>query len=620
MKTMSYFLPKLLLLVCWLMVQSQTDARETPDFDRLIDIAKQYDMPMPPSDAKLVLATRGWTTLIQGRNSSTSRDPGIYQPAFLLKDESKPKQTIALFAWSKEKIRDHAEHHPATKEYSLEQPVSKERGYHLSLSDPACFVTSIQLAERGELDKANQLYQQFAEQKYIGSFKGQRDSLGSLKAAPEKLLAHCIYQYLYEVTLATEADQQSIYKKLVVLKENYPWLFSDRKQDYFRFHRYEFLQSLKASVEAKPVNPGSVEGLIVKWGDIKSKYRHLGFFDERTVESDVCAREIFWRGLKGMRDLVTLQNDIRLTKHVRQAIMNSPERRLRVGDLAKQLLEHMSGSFEIDEAMKKLQDESLDSSSFFQRAAFTRDKDQNITEVHEVPLRIVSRLHPESLADVAIELLENGSPDASLFSVFETIAESEFANERKSRLLCKLFDGLETLGQQRSLLQYLVKVDEKACVDRLIPILESLPADVDGPYWTAEEAHFTHVVVQCKASEVWDKYLKVVKRSSVGLRMEMMGSLNYSYIGDRQLKQRVRFLAQFLEDDELRDKGKTSQKYEGPCAVFTIPKIEVRNFVASKIDSLISKKSARPDEFWSEQQWATLRKKVATEVKRFEQK
>ena len=96
--------------------------------------------------------------------------------------------------------------------------------------------------------------------------------------------------------------------------------------------------------------------------------------------------------------------------------------------------------------------------------------------------------------------------------------------------------------------------------------------------------------------------------------------MNYSYIGDRQLKQRVRFLAQFLEDDELRDKGKTSQKYEGPCAVFTIPKIEVRNFVASKIDSLISKKSARPDEFWSEQQWATLRKKVATEVKRFEQK
>ena len=101
--------------------------------------------------------------------------------------------------------------------------------------------------------------------------------------------------------------------------------------------------------------------------------------------------------------------------------------------------------------------------------------------------------------------------------------------------------------------------------------------------------------------------------------MEMMNRMNYSYVGKQQLMQRVKLLSQFLQDNELRDMQKSLQKYSGPCAAFTIPKIEVRNFVAGKIDSLLSKKTARPDEYWTEQQWTTLREKVALEIKQFEQ-
>ena len=172
---------------------------------------------------------------------------------------------------------------------------------------------------------------------------------------------------------------------------------------------------------------------------------------------------------------------------------------------------------------------------------------------------------------------------------------------------------------QTDVLQNLAKVDEEACVKRLIPILEALPADVDEPYWTCDEANFTHVVMLCQADEVWDVFEKAVKRSAVGLRMEMMEPMNYSYVGKQQLKRRVKLLSQFLQDNELRDKQKTPQKYSGPCAAFTIPKIEVRNFVARKIDSLLSEQPARPDEFWTEQQWATLREKVAMEIEQFEQ-
>jgi len=90
---------------------------------------------------------------------------------------------------------------------------------------------------------------------------------------------------------------------------------------------------------------------------------------------------------------------------------------------------------------------------------------------------------------------------------------------------------------------------------------------------------------------------------------------------DAQIVMRkTRFLEEFLNDDELRDMNKTPEKYEGPCAAFTIPKIEVRNFAASKIDSLISDKPVRPDEFWTDQQWTDLREKVRTEIKRFEKR
>ena len=619
MRSLNVWVKSLLLLIALLFNAAEADATEAdPDFDNLIRIAKQYGLPMSPPGSQLALATRGWTTMIEGKNSSSSRDPGIYQPAFIVKDKLENANAIAHFGWSSEKIRDRQEHRPATREFSLEKPRAKESGYVLSLSDPACFVTSIQIAERGETDKANQLYEQIAKEKYI-AFPEGREALPSPSPNPEKLLAHCIYQYLYETTLDTKADQHSILKKMILLKENYPWLFSKRQQDYYAFSRHQFLLSLKASVDAQPAVPDSVEESLIKWSNTKSKYRHLGFFDSHTVECDSSARDIFWQGLSGMRGLATLTDDNRLTMHVRAAIMNSPERRARLGDLAKQLLTRMSGSYAIDDTLKQLQDESLSSDQFFRRAAVTRDQDMKITQVHEVPLRILSRLHPESLADIAVEVVEKSSFDAHLFSVFRTITASEQSDENKSLLLRKMFDELDSLKHKRTLLQNLAKVDEAACVKRLIPILEALPADVDEPYWKCAEANFTHVVMLCEAEEVWDVYEKVVERSAVGLRMEMMNPMNYSYVGKQQLKQRVKLLSQFLQDNELRDKQKTQQKYSGPCAAFTFPKIEVRNFVAGKIDSLLSKKPARPDEFWTEQQWATLREKVAMEIKQFEQ-
>jgi len=155
------------------------DAEAGPDFDKLIRIAKQYDLPMSPPDSQLSLATRGCTTTIEGRHSSSSRDPGIYQPAFIA-NKLETAEATAYFGWSRVTIRDRPKHRPATRLFSLEKPSAKENGYVLRLSDPACFVTLIQLAERGETDKAKQLFNQFAKEKYL-AFPEDREPLPSPK-------------------------------------------------------------------------------------------------------------------------------------------------------------------------------------------------------------------------------------------------------------------------------------------------------------------------------------------------------------------------------------------------------------------------------------------------------
>jgi hypothetical protein len=162
-------------------------------------------------------------------------------------------------------------------------------------------------------------------------------------------------------------------------------------------------------------------------------------------------------------------------------------------------------------------------------------------------------------------------------------------------------------------LQNLAKVDDKACIQLLAPLLDEMPKDSSGPYWTCPEAGFTHVVMQVEDDEAWRKYVRAAKRSSVGLRMEMMNPLCYTYIGEKNRERRLAFAAVFLVDTTLRDMASDKTKFEGPCAAFTIPKITVRDFAAMKIAEILGLEES-PDEFWTSNQWEALRKKVSAKL------
>ena len=565
----------------------EVELKNLNDLENLIKIAKRYQLPMPADDAELILATKGWS----------SGEQGIYHPAFLINTDSASDEKTVLIGWSTETVRNHSEFRPGTREYSLTGQESGKDAFIIASREVHVFSTVLQLANRGDRQRAEQL---------LGQFRVYNSSNA------ESLLAESIFLHYYEKTKEPEADLTVIHELLTKLKEDYPERFSDNPEDYYAYRRGAFVNDLGVTIAAESPLPLSVEGLLVAWGNSSGKYLHLGIFDSHNVEVARPARAIFDYGLEGVRDLHQLREDRRLTRHVTPAFNNAVERRVRIGQLASGLAEMLSGAYGLDRAVELASDESTDEQQFFENAA-VQSKAGSVTKLYEVPLRILAAKYPDSLPRICEKVLEGGEAEVQLFTLAKSIVASQLSSQQKSAAIVKLAEGMPGLGQKRSLLQNLVKVDEAACTTLLLPLLDSLPTDVDSRYWDSEEANFVHVVVQCSNDEVWNKYLVVVKRASIGLRMEMMEAMNYTYIGDKNRRRRIDFLANFLDDSQVRIRS-GGGKFEGPCAAFTFPKIEVRNYVAMKIASLLPGKMQRPAKDWTDDQWQEFRSKVQTGI------
>lgn len=287
--------------------------------------------------------------------------------------------------------------------------------------------------------------------------------------------------------------------------------------------------------------------------------------------------------------------------------MKKPEERLRRGDLAKALLADMTGA-RGPAGAAALKDQPESEVEFFTKAAVDL-KEGKISNFHPVPLWILGEKHPASLSQLCGQVPSKATKDAQLFTLSMAVLQSQLAPADKSAALGVLAERLDGDPRLRAALQPLSQVDGPRCATLLRPVLARLPKDVEEPYWTSEAASWTHVVMRLEDDEIWKAYLTAARNAAVGLRMEMMNSMNYSYVKDKNRQRRLGFLAAFLDDETVRDPSVDSFKYEGPCAAFTFKKIEVRAFVAMKIGSILGVE-ADPTEFWTAKDWASFRARV----------
>jgi len=575
------------------------------DSKTLVEIAHRHQLPLPPKAARLVLAHTGWWSVLG--NQSTSKDPGIYSPAFLLAEQD-GGPVVVLRGASRETLENHRQD-PSWLPFSTKKIEPKLGGHVVSFNRLSAFVCAVQLASIGEEKLAESVWESFSTAQ-IWSDGRPFDQIREQIKNPSLLLGRCLFDYRRNQLLQAGADWKDIHAKIGALFSEFPALKQER-------YRQEVYEGLTAALKAATPRGGSVEELLVLWSKEPVQLNGFGLFKhDETKEPGTPLSKIILRGAEAVPELISLLEDKRITAHEVPRINNSPARLQSVGELALQLLKTItgiSGGSPWSEPAKEQftvwfdkQRQTGEMAALVQ-AAFVRSEDK-ITGVNETPMFVLAQKYPEKLLSLTSEFSAQAKDDAQPFSLAEAIATSSLPLETRVRALAD-FARLGSLEHKRCVLQNLAKIDAKRCAEILIPLLETLPMDSQGEYWTCPEAAFSHVVMEMEDDATWKKYLQVAKRSSIGLRMEMMNPLNYAYIGNKNRNRRLAFLATFLDDKNLRVIGKEEGKFGGPCAAFTIPKITVGDFAAGQLASMLGL-ADRPDEFWTPAQWEKLQRDV----------
>lgn len=595
-----------LVIILAVLMPPIVEAGEPFPAKELIAISKGYHIPMPPVSARLVLAhTESWSMV---GNKSTSRDPAIYSPAFLL--EEKPDGGILILRGTeREWIEPQHGNEPCWRPFSdkVRKPVLG--GYLSEFNRISAFVCAVQLAARGDDTTAERIWRRVEVSEWLRDADSNENARPDLKN-PRLLLAKAVYLHLKNRVLDAPQDWPEIYHRLKTLLEDFPSLKTDPG-------RTAMLQGLAAALEAKPAPTNSTEALLIDWSRRPRDRKDPNHMQERNSGAGPRG-QIILRGADAVPDLIQALNDRRITTHEFPAFMNAPSRVRHLGELAQELLEDITGvegkppSEPVDaspfrawlEKSREMGEEQMLVHSVFTRA------EGKITEVNEAPAMILAQKYPRSLPSLCEEFSRDAKPDAQPFALAKAVASSRLPKATKLDVLAR-FAMRGSLVHKRAVLQCLAPLDPHKCSEILLPIIEHLPADSKVPYWTCPEAAVTHCVMLLENDEIWRAYLNAAKRSSVGLRMEMMNPMDYAYIGETNRARRLAFLAAFLGDETLRQipKDEENSKYSGPCAAFTIQRIAVGDFVAEEIACVLNLPD-RPDEFWTPAQWTALRQKV----------
>lgn len=598
------------LLLCFLLTLPSFSQEEVKiDLPALIAQADRYKLPKPPEGAQLILANTGYTTTAANRSSDL--DPAIYEPGFLLK--KKPDNSVlVLTGFIRTTAEPRRKHQPAVRPFSATPTKPKPGSYVFRGNSQSTFCTAIQCARLGDLKTARTLLQNYYKSEYIDTeLDAKRDQL--LPQNAHLLLALTTFDYHYQHLRKKDADPKQSLAILEKLQTEFPDLFPDDEKDYYSYQRTLFLKDLRITANSPPRKKDSIEDLIhqAALSDVPSHMR----------KPDHPYFKIYHQGTAVIPELVRLSTSRKLTPAIQPAIMNSREKRLRLGHLAAAILEDMCGALAPGEApggsfrfhtlderwipwIKKT--DLTGEKSFFLKALGNPEKEQDHNT--QIPLSILLHRHPDSTLELAGKYSKSKRPN----NFIPVLMSTNLEKETKIKALKTVARNRKNL-ERRTMLQALARLSPDEVAKEIIPIIKSLPKDVSKPYWTVEEANLTHVVMQLDDPKVWKAYLAKAKTCSVGLRMEFMNPMNYTYIGEKNQNLRLAFLAAFLNDTEVRTVKPNDPRWEGPHAGFTYDKLSVQNFVSEKIASILEI-PGEPADHWTEKEWTPFRKSVVEAV------
>jgi hypothetical protein len=233
------------------------------------------------------------------------------------------------------------------------------------------------------------------------------------------------------------------------------------------------------------------------------------------------------------------------------------------------------------------------------------------TWISSEQLRLIEVKYPRHILPLYKTILDK-RPQLDSWMLADAVLRGKFPAKEKLTLFLYAARHKDTRHRLRAF-QSIKELDKKQFTSLVLAAIESLPRDVAGPYWTCPEAHFARLALETDDPRVWPLLEKVARRSAVGLRMELLYHVSDAS-NKRHRAERLRLLESFLDDVTLRDND-SSKKFDGPGAGFHYHRMEVRDFVAMELASLLGiEVELNPER--SPQEWAKLRREVRERLKR----
>jgi hypothetical protein len=555
-----------------------------PSFEPLLAFYRECGLPFPPAGAKLVLIPRVGKC-----------DLGFLMPAEL---DGNPPQVLVGTRLMQAKLSEvqFVEPGPALIKYAWIED-------HCTFEMNAGLATALQCKARGWDKFASALLAESLKTECGHRFSGFFQPAG---ASPRAAVTFLAWSHWANELIKPDTDRAAILRRLQALSEAEPRAVND-------FHR-RLLRSLELSLKPSTVERGSVEALVDALVDVAHD-RPNGRDDENDPH-----RILILRGFDAVPALIDHLEDDRLTRTVMVGFNNFANWHKRVGDLASDLLQDLAGEDLGKHRLRRLQGyrvEKEDAQRWWEMARQQGEETYLAERVlltdpkQEWPngtmLQLLLHRYPKRLSEVYERLLKERS-DMRSDPVADAIEKSSLPEERKRDLFLMAAEN-NVLEHRHVALDHLAEREPKRMVECLVKTLDQLPPTPKKDYWHCPEARLAHLVLKTDDPRAWEALIRYAKRSDVCLRMEIMHYMNRGSGGDRGRERRLAFLAEFQDDEAVRDLKSDPEKFGVSRVAPYIPRLVVRDFAAWTSASIL-RLPDKPDQDWTPEQWSKLRADV----------
>jgi len=389
-------------------------------------------------------------------------------------------------------------------------------------------------------------------------------------------------------------------------------------------NRPQIVQRLKALLKEKSIGTDENKQLVA---DMETTLaRHDATNDvERLIESlvdysggDEPIGTLKRAGFDAVPELIEHLDDRRLTREIHPRIMNCPPQHGRISEHMDDILKGVMSKKDHSTLTKKIATDWWENQQRIGEEKYLISKvlpdDKNAEWPATEMVKTIQAKYPKYLPKLYATVLRD-YPKMQSHPLADALVDSSLPRETKIKAL---LPGVEQtmLDRKRTALFGLLKLQYDGVVPLLVKTLDALPITPDGPYWCTVGA-FGNLVAMSRSPDAWDAFLRTAKRVDVGSRMEFMNVMDYNCISDTPLAPRVTFLREFMKDTTVRDVATNAEMYEGPCAGFIHKRIAVRDFAAQQLASLFAMKP-NADPSWTSGNWDHLRKQVEAKLKEYD--